>query len=72
MNLELSQNQYKFIVICLFQIISEGKLAGEQGIPDKTKSVCDKYLTVFQSNLENKSMKGIKNDAVSWMMMDEF
>lgn len=72
MNLELSQNQYKFIVMCLFQIISEGKSEGFETIPDQAMSVCDKFLETFKASLENKSMRGIKSDAISWMMMDEF
>lgn len=39
---------------------------------EASMSVADKFLTVFKSNLENKSMKGLKADAISWMMVDEF
>jgi len=71
-NLELSQNQYKFVVMCLFQIISEGKFFKDEDDQKSCMSVVDNFMTKFKTDLEQKSIRGLQTDAVSWMMMDEF
>jgi len=59
-------------VICLFQVIQEGNFGGGQEIAESQLSVADKFLSAFKTSLENKSMKGLKADAISWMMLDDF